>query len=52
MGEIFKTISEEEVIKWCQGTISDHSHHYLWEILTGEYPLKEAREDILSFRES
>lgn len=44
------TITEEEVEKWCEGTISNHMLNRLTEIITGQYSLKEAREDVLSFR--
>ena len=49
-GEGVKTITEEEVEKWCEGTLSSHMLAYLTEILNGKYDLQEACEDILSFR--
>lgn len=46
----YETITKDEVEWWCVGTISNHAVAYLHEILTGEYDINQAREDILSFR--
>jgi len=46
----YKTITEEEVETWCIGTFSNYEIARLTDILTGEYDLEEAREDVLSFR--
>lgn len=43
-------ITEDEVKAWCVGTYSDHTVSRLTDILNKDYPLEEAREDILSFR--
>ncbi len=55
MTDKFKTITKEEVEEWCSGSLFstpfERTTDKLWEILTGEYDLKEAREDILSFRD-
>lgn len=48
--KVYETITEQEVEDWCEGTISSFTLQRLTEILTGEYPLENAREDILSFR--
>lgn len=48
----YKSISEEEFEKWCDSALYDYSLIRLKDILTGEYPLDEAREDILSFRKT
>lgn len=48
--EDFETITAEELENWCKGSICDLSKDRLLGLLTGEYDLKEAREDILSFR--
>ncbi len=45
-----KSITEKEVERWCDGTLSSFALQRLTDILTGEYSLDEAREDILSFR--
>lgn len=45
-----ETITQDEVETWCQGTVQNFVVERLHEILTGEYPLDNAREDILSFR--
>jgi hypothetical protein len=47
------TITEEEVVNWCYNMFEsegDRAISYLTEILKGEYDLRTAREDILSFR--
>ena len=47
----YKTITKEEVDQWGVGDFGGrYNTDYLHEILTGEYSLDEAREDILSFR--
>lgn len=46
----YETITEEEVINWCVGTFKTYEIDRLKDILTGEYSLDEAREDILSLR--
>lgn len=46
----FKTITLDEIRNWCRGSFSDHTEARLHDIMTGEYDLSEAREDILSFR--
>lgn len=50
----FKTISQAEMKPWLCGAAAWSQNElafiYLHEILTGEYPLEKAREDILSFR--
>lgn len=51
MSEDEMSINEEEVENWCKGTVSDFTLSRLTEILNGQYPLDEARKDILSFRE-
>jgi len=38
------------VHSWCEGIYMNHATSRLKDILTGEYDLKEAREDILSLR--
>lgn len=43
----YKSITEEDVRKWEPYALS-----YLKDILTGEYDLKEAREDVISLRKS
>ena len=45
--EEYKTITEEEIKYW---TDNQYSETYLHEIITGEYSLDAAREDVLSFR--
>lgn len=50
MTEEHKTITEDEVTAWSKGAINWHTTAWLKEILTGEYPLDAAREDILSLR--
>ena len=47
----YKTITNEEVEQWGVGELwGNYNIDYLHEILTGEYSLDAAREDILSFR--
>jgi len=52
--EDYESITDEEITNWISGGIFSSPEKirnaYLREILTGEYDLKEAREDILSFR--
>jgi len=48
----FSTITQEEVRDWTSSHLGDScADEYLKKILTGEYDLKEAREQLLSFRE-
>lgn len=50
--EDFSTITKEEVTDWTSSHLGDScAVDYLLKILTGEYDLKEAREQLLSFRE-
>lgn len=49
-GEPHTTITEHEVQEWCAMPITDAAISRLTELLTGEYSLKDARNDILSFR--
>ena len=55
MSDKFKTITKEEVEEWCSDVLLmtpfELTTDKLWEILTGEYDLKIAREDILSLRD-
>lgn len=51
MNEDYKTITKEEFDAWEVGVIfGDHKPGLFYDVLTGEYPLEEAREDLLSFR--
>ena len=45
--ENYETITYNEVEDWCEGMFHDFTLQNLKTILTGEYPLDEAREDIL-----
>lgn len=46
------TITRAEVEIWVQGEFANFAEDWLWEILTGKYPLEDARKDVLSFRET
>ena len=46
-----QTITEDEIKEWCNGTVSDFTLKRLFDIITGEYSLDEARKDILGFRD-
>ena len=55
--EDFSTITEEDItLEWCSGGLGTSQQRMillrLKDILTGEYDLDEAREDVLSFREA
>jgi hypothetical protein len=41
-------ITMQMVEDWCAGTVSDFTKDRLLAILRGEYPLNEAREDVVS----
>lgn len=43
----YKSITEEDICKWEPYALS-----HLKDILTGEYDLTEAREDVISLRKS
>lgn len=45
-----KFITDEMIEKWCNGTLRSYQFDYLKDILTGEYDLEKAREDVLSFK--
>lgn len=52
----FSTITEEDITaEWCSGGLFMSQHEMvlgrLKDILTGEYDLEEARENVLSFKE-
>lgn len=45
-----KKITKEAFNEWCTGSFGrDYAREYLWEILTKEYPIEVALEDIYSF---
>ena len=50
-----KGITEQNVYEWCSramlATTEERAITWLAEILNGEYPLEDARGDIMSFRE-
>ena len=53
----FSEITEENITtEWCSGNITSSQQDMilgrLKDILTGEYDLEEAREDVLSFKEA
>ena len=45
----YKDITDGMISIWVTGTFSDFTRERLKDILTGEYDLEEAREDVLSF---
>lgn len=51
----YKKITEQDVYDWCSramfATTEERAIAWLAEILNGEYPLKDARGDIMSFTE-
>ena len=54
MNDEYKSITKEEVINWTSNGFFTSQEgirdEWLKQILTGEYDLNKAREDILSFR--
>jgi hypothetical protein len=51
MNEDYKTITADEIKNWCKGSFSEYTLERLLDIITGEYDLDQAREDILGFRQ-
>jgi len=45
-------ITMQMVEDWCAGTVSDFTKDRLLAIVRGEYPIDEAREDIVSLADS
>lgn len=45
----YKDITDEAIQEWCIGAFGDYTFDRLKEIIKGEYPLDEAREDAYSF---
>lgn len=43
-------ITDFEIDQWVDGTFTDLTRSRLKEILTGQYPLDEAKTDVLSFK--
>lgn len=50
--EPHESITEYEVHEWCSMPMTDATLSRLTELLTGEYSLNDARNDILSFRQN